>query len=66
MAEAISSAPEQPRLTRREFLNYAWLASLGVLLVNIGGISFLFSMPRSKEGEFGGVFTVGPCRPCRR
>lgn len=60
MAEAISSAPEQPRLTRREFLNYAWLASLGVLLVNMGGISFLFSMPRFKEGEFGGVFTVGP------
>jgi cytochrome b6-f complex iron-sulfur subunit len=52
-------APERPGLTRREFLNYAWLASLGVLLLNIGGISFLFSMPRFKEGEFGGVFTLG-------
>ena len=59
MSEATPSPEEQSGLTRREFLNYAWLASLGVLMVNIGGIGFLFAMPRFQEGEFGGVFTLG-------
>ncbi len=61
MAEAtILTLEEQPRLTRRELLNYAWLASLGILLVDIAGVGFLFAMPRFREGEFGGVFTIGP------
>ncbi|MCS7220189.1 MAG: Rieske 2Fe-2S domain-containing protein [Anaerolineae bacterium] len=47
------------KFSRRELLNYAWLASLGILLVNVAGIGFLFAMPRFKEGEFGGVFTLG-------
>jgi cytochrome b6-f complex iron-sulfur subunit len=46
-------------INRREFLNLAWLASLGFLLVDIGGMSYLFAMPRFKEGEFGGVLTIG-------
>jgi len=55
-----TSLPEkQPVLNRRELLNYAWLASLGVLLLNVGGIGFLFAMPRFKAGEFGGVFILG-------
>ena len=58
MAETTSPAEEQSGVTRREFLNYAWLASLGVLLVNVGGIGFLFAMPRFSEGEFGGVFSL--------
>jgi cytochrome b6-f complex iron-sulfur subunit len=58
-AEAASPEEEPTRINRREFLNYAWLASLGVLLVNVGGIGFLFSMPRFKEGEFGGAFRLG-------
>jgi cytochrome b6-f complex iron-sulfur subunit len=52
-----ASIPPMPPLTRREFLNYAWLASLGFVFV--GGTSvatFFFSLPRFKEGEFGGVF----------
>ncbi len=60
MSEAASPSETQPTLNRRELLNYAWLASLGVLLVNVGGISFIFAMPRFKEGEFGGVFALGP------
>ena len=60
MAEAASSSEKRLMLNRREILNYAWLASLGVLLINVGGIGFLFSMPRFKEGEFGGVFVLGP------
>lgn len=57
-----NEAPQEggrPPLNRREFLNFAWLASLGFLTLNIAGMTYLFSMPRFKEGEFGGVFTVG-------
>jgi cytochrome b6-f complex iron-sulfur subunit len=47
------------RMNRREFLNFAWLASLGFLTLSMGGMTFLFAMPRFREGEFGGVVTVG-------
>lgn len=50
---------EKKEINRREFLNYAWLASLGFLLVDLAGVSYLFAMPRFKEGEFGGTFTIG-------
>ncbi|GAB4564370.1 MAG: hypothetical protein Kow0047_14090 [Anaerolineae bacterium] len=61
MAQATDrTASEKPQITRREFLNYAWLASLGILLVDVAGMGFLFAMPRFKEGEFGGVFVLGP------
>ena len=50
---------EKPGINRREFLNFAWLASLGFLTVNIAGMTYLFAMPRFKAGEFGGVYTVG-------
>ncbi|HSF81438.1 MAG TPA: Rieske 2Fe-2S domain-containing protein [Anaerolineales bacterium] len=50
---------EKQPVNRREFLNLAWLASLGILTVNLGGVTYLFAMPRFKEGEFGGIFTVG-------
>ncbi|MFQ6015307.1 MAG: ubiquinol-cytochrome c reductase iron-sulfur subunit [Anaerolineae bacterium] len=46
-------------INRREFLNYAWLASLGIFLAEVGGVTYLFSMPRFREGEFGGEFRVG-------
>lgn len=46
-------------ISRREFLNFAWLASLGYLTVSLGGVTYLFAMPRFKEGEFGGVVTLG-------
>lgn len=53
-------AQPMPPLTRREFLNYTWLASLGfVFLVGFGGATYFFSMPRFKEGEFGGLFPLG-------
>lgn len=52
-----ASFPPMPPLTRRELLNYAWLASLGfVFFGGVGGATFFFSLPRFKEGEFGGVF----------
>ena len=53
------TAPEKVPVSRREFLNFAWLASLGFLTVSLGGVTILFSMPRFKEGEFGGIIPVG-------
>ncbi len=53
-------SPATAPLTRREFLNYAWLASLGfVFLVGFGGATYFFSFPRFKVGEFGGLFPLG-------
>jgi cytochrome b6-f complex iron-sulfur subunit len=49
----------QTTINRREFLNFAWLASLGFIIVDLAGITYLFSMPRFKEGEFGGKIIVG-------
>jgi cytochrome b6-f complex iron-sulfur subunit len=54
-----AEAKEDIKLNRREFLNIAWLASLGFLTVSISGLTILFSLPRFREGEFGGVFTAG-------
>jgi cytochrome b6-f complex iron-sulfur subunit len=50
---------EKKSISRREAMNFAWLASLGFLSVSLAGVGFLFAMPRFKEGEFGGVVTVG-------
>lgn len=40
-------------------MNFAWLASLGFLAVDLGGLTLFYSMPRFGEGEFGGRFTLG-------
>ena len=50
---------EKIAVNRREFLNLAWLASLGFFTISLGGVTYLFALPRFKEGEFGGVVTVG-------
>jgi len=58
--EANSTIPPMPPLTRREFLNYAWLGSLGFLfVVGFGGAAYLFAFPRAKDGAFGGLFPLG-------
>lgn len=59
MAKEAPQQEEKIAINRREFLNIAWLASLGFFAVNMAGVSFLFAMPRFKEGEFGGTITVG-------
>ena len=57
MAEA---AVQQARgITRREFLNYVWGASMALFMAELGGAIFLFALPRFKEGEFGGQKTIG-------
>jgi cytochrome b6-f complex iron-sulfur subunit len=57
--EKAPAEEEQLTVNRREFLNLAWLASLGFLTASLGGVTILFAFPRFKEGEFGGVFNIG-------
>lgn len=55
-------APAPTPMNRREFLNFAWMASLGFLLANLGGVTYFFSAPRLRLGQFGGVFPLGRAR----
>lgn len=55
----VPAQAKKKKINRREFLNLAWLASLGIITIQIAGGTYFFSMPRFKEGEFGGVFTAG-------
>ncbi|OGO43230.1 MAG: hypothetical protein A2Z04_05090 [Chloroflexi bacterium RBG_16_57_9] len=61
-ATVVAPAEEQEQavegLSRREFLNYAWLASLGLFFAELSGVTYLFSMPRFKAGQFGGTFSI--------
>jgi cytochrome b6-f complex iron-sulfur subunit len=50
---------QNTKMNRRAFLNAAWLASLGFLVLDLGGVAYLFSMPIFEEGEFGSNFTLG-------
>lgn len=53
-------AAQQARgITRREFLNYVWGASMALFMAQFGGAILLFSLPRFREGEFGGRKTIG-------
>lgn len=46
---------EELKVNRQEFLNIAWLASLGFLTIGLSGVTLIFSWPRFREGEFGGL-----------
>ena len=41
-------------VTRREFLNYIWGASMALLLAESTALTLLFTFPRFRAGEFGG------------
>ena len=47
-------------MTRREFLFYIWVASLVVFTGEVTGLIIWFAIPRFREGEFGGRFTILP------
>jgi cytochrome b6-f complex iron-sulfur subunit len=53
--EASPEEEEKLSVNRREFLNIAWLASLGFLVAEVSGATLIFSYPIFKEGEFGGI-----------
>jgi cytochrome b6-f complex iron-sulfur subunit len=59
----VEDTPEQKAkkdMSRREFLTYAWGATLGLLALQGGVGIFFFMYPRFKAGEFGGMFFLGP------
>jgi cytochrome b6-f complex iron-sulfur subunit len=62
MSDARVLGPTEPAaslpLSRREFLYYLWGASMAVFLAGSAGASLWFMLPRFREGEFGGVFTL--------
>lgn len=45
-------------LNRREFLFYIWGASMALATAAGGGAVVWFMLPRFREGEFGGTFTL--------
>lgn len=55
MAEA---AVSNGGMTRREFLYYIWGASVALFTAEAAGLIIWFAIPRFREGEFGGTFTV--------
>jgi cytochrome b6-f complex iron-sulfur subunit len=56
---SVEGAFAKKPINRREFLNFAWLVSIGFFTFTTAGVTYLFSLPRFKEGEFGGDFTIG-------
>lgn len=59
MGSFAGSSDSDLQINRREFLNLAWLGSLGFLTLSISGVTVLFGLPRFQEGEFGGIFDFG-------
>jgi cytochrome b6-f complex iron-sulfur subunit len=55
MTETTTSAAN---LTRREFLYYIWGASIALFTVEFTGLLVWFMLPRFREGQFGGKFTL--------
>ncbi len=56
---SMEAAPNQKGMTRREFLYYASLASLGAFAAGSSAATLTYAVPRFKAGDFGGKFTVG-------
>lgn len=54
----MSSAPQPVPMTRREFLYYVWGASIALFTAQTVGATVWYALPRFKEGEFGGKFTI--------
>ena len=45
-------------ISRREFLYYIWGASIALVALQGAGLLVWFLIPRFREGEFGGTFTI--------
>ncbi len=59
LAEAALPHPAEANISRREFLNYAWLASIALFSVETVGLSLWFAFPNFKAGQFGSQFSIG-------
>jgi cytochrome b6-f complex iron-sulfur subunit len=56
-----AGAAEPPKVqgvTRREFLNYIWGASMALALAQTAGAIVWYILPVFKAGEFGGAYTL--------
>lgn len=53
-----STVAQVPQISRREFLYYAWGASLSLMLAQGAGLLIWFGLPRFREGQFGGLFVL--------
>lgn len=58
MANAAVSAGDGSGVTRREFLYYIWGASIALFAAESAGLLVWFLIPKFREGEFGGTFTL--------
>lgn len=58
MANAAVSAGDSGGVTRREFLHYIWGASIALFAAESAGLLIWFLIPKFREGEFGGTFTL--------
>jgi Rieske Fe-S protein len=54
-----TEATETMRISRREFVHYAWISSMALFMVGSGGATLAFAYPRFRAGEFGGEFFMG-------
>ncbi len=45
-------------ITRREFLYYIWAGSIAIFTAEFTGLMVWFMLPRFREGQFGGTFTL--------
>jgi cytochrome b6-f complex iron-sulfur subunit len=57
-AQAAEEGQISPPLSRREFLYYLWASSMVVFMAGGAGATIWLTIPRIREGEFGGVFTI--------
>jgi cytochrome b6-f complex iron-sulfur subunit len=55
----VPAARGDPNIIRREFLNYAWLASIALFSAGTVGVGLWFAFPNFKAGQFGGQFALG-------
>ncbi len=59
MAEITEQMPSGS-VSRRDFLQMAWIATGALTLAAGGALSLRFFEPKVVEGQFGGVFDLGP------
>lgn len=55
---AVNADVESGGISRREFLYYIWGASLALFTAQFAGLLIWFLIPKFREGEFGGKFTI--------
>jgi cytochrome b6-f complex iron-sulfur subunit len=48
-----------PKVSRRDFVNLAWVTLGGLAALELGGVTLAYMQPRLAEGEFGSTLNVG-------